>query len=225
MPSILLIRHAQASFGAEDYDVLSSRGQAQVRALLIGLQARGVQPARVLSGDLRRQRDTAAPCAEAAGVELEIDPRWNEYVDRDILSHHATVPAGLEHHPGDAPLSSRAFQEILNGALRAWIDAGADGPAQETWPAFRDRLYDALRAIAGSLRSGETAVVVSSGGAIAAVCTELMGLPPHALIAFNHVSINTGIAKLTVGRGGITLISVNEHGHLETGADSLVTYR
>jgi broad specificity phosphatase PhoE len=205
--------------------VLSDRGLAQVEALVAGLRARGVRATRVVSGDLRRQRDTAAPCAEAAAAELEIDPRWNEYVDRDILSHHAAIPAGLEHRPGEAPLSSREFQEILNGALRGWIDAGADGPAQETWPAFRDRLYDALRSVAGSLQSGETAVVVSSGGAIAAVCAELMGLPPHALIAFNHVSINAGIAKLTVGRGGITLISVNEHGHLETGPQSLVTYR
>lgn len=226
MPSILLIRHAQASFGAADYDVLSERGLAQVQALVAGLAARGVRADRVVSGTLRRQRDTAQPCALAVGLELELDERWNEYSDRDILTHHAAVPAGLEHHEGDAPLSSREFQEILNGALRGWIEAEAGGACQETWPAFRDRLAGALRELAGELGRGQTALVVSSGGAIAAVCAELMGLPPTALVAFNHVSINTGICRLAVGRAGVTVISVNEHAHLERAdGESLVSYR
>ena len=225
MPSILLIRHAQASFGAEDYDVLSEQGAEQVQALISGLRARGVTPARVVCGDLRRQRDTGAPCAEALGGRLEVDARWNECVDRDILEHHATVPAGLEQRAGDAPLSSREFQEILNHALRDWIDAGDGGPCAEPWPVFRDRLGAALRSLAGELQSGETALVVSSGGAIGAMCAALMRLPEHSMIALNHVSINTGISKLAVGRGGVTLVSINEHSHLEMPGRSLVTYR
>jgi broad specificity phosphatase PhoE len=225
MPTILLIRHAQASFGAADYDVLSERGGEQVRALVDGLARRGIRPARVLCGDLRRQRDTAAPCAAAAGVDVEVDARWNEYVDRDILAHHATVPAGLEHREGDEPLDSRQFQEILNAALRSWIDAGAGGPADETHPAFAARLRAGLEELAHGLGRGETALVVSSGGAIAGVTAALLGLSPHALVTFNHVSINTGLSKLTVGRGGITLVSSNEHAHLDEAGGSLVTYR
>jgi broad specificity phosphatase PhoE len=225
MPSILLIRHAQASFGAEDYDVLSDRGAEQVDALVAGLRARGIRADRVISGDLRRQRDTASPCAAALGLEVIVDPRWNEYDDRDILTHHGEVPAGLDHRAGDAPLSSRDFQEILNGALGAWIEAGAGGPCRETWPAFSDRLAAALSELAGSLGKGETAVVVSSGGAIAALTVRLLGLPAHTLTALNHVSINAAITKLAVGRGGVTVISVNEHAHLERDGASLVTYR
>jgi broad specificity phosphatase PhoE len=225
MPSVLLIRHAQASFGAADYDVLSETGQHQVRALITGLQRRGVRATRVVCGDLRRQRDTAAPCAEAMGAALAVDGRWNEYADRDVLAHHASVPAGLERQEGDAPLSSREFQEILNEALSAWIEASERSPCSETWPAFRARLEGALRDLAGDLGKGETAVAVSSGGAIAAICAQLMELPPQALIAFNHVSINTAICKLAVGRGGVTLVSINEHAHLDEVDGSLVTYR
>jgi broad specificity phosphatase PhoE len=221
LPTILLIRHAQASFGAADYDVLSELGVEQVGALVEGLRARGLQPARVVCGELRRQRDTAA----ALGAEVAVDARWNEYSDRDILERHGAVPAGLEHHPGDPPLSSRQFQEILNCALTGWIDAGADGPCAETWPAFRDRARAALSELAGSLGSGETGVAVSSGGVIGALTAALMGLPDRALVAFNHVSINTAITKLAVGRGGITVVSVNEHAHLERRDGSLVTYR
>jgi broad specificity phosphatase PhoE len=180
---------------------------------------------RVISGALRRQRDTAAPCAEAVGSEVMIDERWDEYADRDILSHHATVPAGLEHRSGDAPLSSREFQEILNDALRKWIHAGADGPCMETWPQFLGRATGALEDAAASLGKGETALVVSSGGVIAALTATLLGVPPDALIAFNHVSVNTGITKLAIGRGGTTLISSNEHAHLEAAGPALITYR
>lgn len=57
------------------------------------------------------------------------------------------------------------------------------------------------------LERGQTALVVSSGGAIAAITAALLGVPPNALIAFNHVSVNTVITKLVVGRGRTTLIS------------------
>jgi hypothetical protein len=50
-------------------------------------------------------------------------------------------------------------------------------------------------------------------------------VPDAALIAFNHVSVNTGITKLAVGRSGTTLISSNEHAHLDEADGSLITYR
>ncbi len=205
--------------------MLSERGREQAAALLAGLERRGIRAERVVCGGLRRQRDTAAVCAEAAGAVLEVDPRWNEYEDRDILTHHAAIPAGLEHHPGDRQLTSRQFQEILNQALRTWIAAGADSPCRETWPAFRDRVISALDALADTLQSGQTALAISSGGAIAALSATLMGLPAEALVSFNHVSINTGISKITIGRGGTTLISSNEHAHLEEAGRALISYR
>jgi broad specificity phosphatase PhoE len=220
-----LIRHAQASFGAADYDVLSERGSDQVDALIAGLQRRSIVADRVLCGALRRQRDTAAQCAAALGLEVSVDGRWNEYDDRDILPHYASVPAGLDRRPGDDALSSREFQQILNEALLGWITAGPACPCREPWPQFLGRLTGALGELAGDLGKGQTALVVSSGGAIAALTTALLRLAPESLIAFNHVSINTGITKLTVGRGGTTLISSNEHAHLEEANASLITYR
>src|SRR5437763_109494 len=119
---------------------------------------------RVVSGGRRRRRDTAGPGAAALATKVEIDERWDEYEDRDILGHHADVPAGLEQRPGDAPLSSREFQEILNRALVAWITAGAEGPSRETWPQFHARVTGALTDLAGRLGKGQTALVISSGG-------------------------------------------------------------
>jgi len=225
VPTVLLIRHAQASFGTADYDLLSERGHAQTKALVTGLERRGIHADRVVSGGLRRQLETASPCATALGLEVDVDERWDEYGDRDVLEHHGDVPAGLEQRPGDAALSSREFQEILNRALLAWIAAGADSPSSETWAQFQARVSGALGDVAAGLGRGQTALVFSSGGVIAALSAALMELPPQALVAFNHVSINTGITKLVVGRGGTTLVSANEHAHLEEADPGLITYR
>jgi broad specificity phosphatase PhoE len=190
-----------------------------------GLRRRRIAAHQVVSGSLRRQRDTAAPLAEAAGLQVATDPRLDEYDDRDILGHYAETTVGLERHAGDAEISSRDFQLILNRALLRWIAAGEDSPCREPWPAFAGRVRAALNAVADGLTKGQTALVVSSGGAIAALTAALMQLPSEALVAFNHVSINTGLSKVTVGRGGITLVSSNEHAHLEEADPRLISYR
>jgi broad specificity phosphatase PhoE len=83
----------------------------------------------------------------------------------------------------------------------------------------------ALGDVADGLGKGQTAVVVSSGGAIAAISAALLSVPAEALVAFNHVSVNTAITKLVVGRSGTTLISSNEHAHLDEADGSLISYR
>ena len=228
MPSILLVRHAQASFGGENYDVLSDHGAVQVEALAADLRRRGVRIDEVVSGDLARQRDTAAPIARAAGCELAIDARWNEYATADILTHHSDSDVREERGGRDdtPPVSSREFQAILERALHGWIDAADGGPADEPWNAFAGRVEGALRDLAGRLESGRTALVCTSGGPLAAACVQLLALPPAAFVRFNRVTVNTGITKVVTGRGGTTLVSFNEHAHLEQDPErSLVTYR
>jgi broad specificity phosphatase PhoE len=215
LPAILLVRHGQASYGGPDYDVLSERGRAQCAALAADLERRGVAVERVISGSLARQRDTAA----ALGREAEVDPRFDEYRADDILAHHSGSDARLER-PGDVALTPREFQDVLERALLAWIAAGEGSPAPETWPAF------AARVAAGLADTGERPALVStSGGVIAATCVALLRAPPEAFVAFNRVTVNTGVTKLVRGRSGTTLVSFNEHAHLESPQGSLVTYR
>ena len=69
MPTVTLLRHGQASFGAADYDNLSELGHRQARVAADTLAARGLRNPVVASGTLRRQRDTAAPVARRFGVD------------------------------------------------------------------------------------------------------------------------------------------------------------
>jgi len=227
MPILLLIRHAQASFGTADYDVLSERGHTQVEALHRSLIRRGVVADRIATGSLRRQRDTARPWADRVGAAATIDERWNEYDDDDVLSHHSTVQTRLQRRPtGTGPaLSSRDFQVVLDRALQEWIDAGPRSKCAQTWPQFLTEINQALEDLSDALLGGQTALAFSSSGVIAALAASLIGSPERAFVPLNRVSVNTAITKVIVGRNGKTLVSYNDHSHLEGAADGLVTYR
>jgi broad specificity phosphatase PhoE len=223
MPVIYLIRHAQASFGGDSYDVLSELGHRQADALGQALRRRGVRADRVVSGALRRQVDTARACMDAAAV---VDERWDEYDSAGVLAGHGEgVPAGETTELGvPRNVTSREFQAILERALGAWIEAGEDSPCAESWPAFQRRATSALADLTGSLGSGEGALVFTSGGVIAAICAELVGGPPSSFVTLNRVAVNCGVTKLMSGRGGTYLVTFNEHSHLEHDRE-LTTFR
>jgi broad specificity phosphatase PhoE len=180
-----------------------------------------------ISGGLGRQRATAEPIAAALGLDLEIDPRWDEYDSDDILSHHSTSLVRQDRAPGtDAPeVSSREFQAVLEQAVLDWIAAGPDGPAAESWPRFGERVGAALTDLSRRLSSGHTALVCTSGGVLAALCTRLLAVPDPTFVTFNRVTVNAGISRVLLGRSGATLLSFNEHAHLLGGDPTLVTYR
>jgi broad specificity phosphatase PhoE len=232
MPTILLLRHGQASFGAADYDVLSPLGERQAQAVGTELQRRATTIGHVACGTMRRQRDTLAGLGEVPAI----DPRLNEYSADDILAAHTTSPL-RQDAPGDAQIAatgdspegrsaaSHSFQDVLDDGLRAWIAAGAGGPAAEPFPTFAGRVRAALEETTGQLGSGETALLCTSSGVISAACTTLLGLPDDAFLAFNRVTVNAGITTIALGRRGATLVSFNEHGHLLVGGRSLLSYR
>ena len=205
MPVVLLVRHGQASWQAEDYDVLSELGHEQGRVVGAELLRRKLRAPVVVSGSLNRQRDTAA----AAGLEFTVDACWDEYDHLKIVEDH-----------GDASFdgSPRSLQAMLDRALAEWIaTASPDG-----WVAFHSRVHAGLTSLASGLESGQDAVVFTSGGVIAAITAQLLGAGPGAVVTLNRACINGSITKLALGRGGASLLTFNEHAHLE---GALVTYR
>lgn len=234
MPTILLLRHGQASFGAADYDVLSPLGERQAQAVDAELQRRATTIGHVACGTMRRQRETLAGLSELPAPV--IDPRLNEYSADDILAAH-TTSSYRQDAPDDAQIvatgdspeeraaASRAFQDVLDDGLRAWIAAGSGGPAAEPFPMFAGRVRAALEQTSEQLSSGETALVCTSSGVISAACTTLLALPDEAFLTFNRVTVNAGITTIALGRRGATLVSFNEHGHLLAGGRSLLSYR
>ena len=60
MGSLYLVRHGQASFGADDYDQLSERGEAQAVRLGEYWRERGLSFDAVYAGTLKRHQQTLA---------------------------------------------------------------------------------------------------------------------------------------------------------------------
>jgi broad specificity phosphatase PhoE len=227
VPTVFLVRHGQASFGAPDYDVLSDLGRRQAEIVAASLAERGYHPARLLSGTLRRQRETAAPFAALAAPALAIEeePRWDEFDPDDVLTHHSDSALRIQGDTGGEPLTNASFQAALEPALAAWIDHAERSPTAQTWPEFSGAGTGALTDLTAELTRGQTAIVVTSGGAIAAAVGTLLGAPAEVFAALNRVLVNTSVTKLAIGASGTTVVSFNDHSHLETIDRALITYR
>ena len=227
MAVVHLVRHGQASFGAADYDVLSDGGRRQAAVLGRELARRGVRPDRVVTGSMRRQRETASLALSAAGLAVtpEVDERWNEYALLALLEHHRAENRRALALGAMTGGRARTVQRALDGALGEWIAAGACVSCARPWPVFRDETASALGELLTSLGRGGTGVVVTSGGVVAAICTGLLGMPPESLVRLNRVVVNASVTKVVQGRSGTSLLSFNEHAHLEGDDPALVTYR
>jgi broad specificity phosphatase PhoE len=213
MPTILLVRHAQASYGGPDYDVLSPLAARQIAALAAALEDRGLRGARRVSGSLRRQRETATLGEDHADVAS--DARLDEYDADAIFAAHGDAGLSLSGRAGAQQPSPKAFQAALDAALAEWV------AAQDGWAAFRDDAVAAVRELGGQLGKGETALAFSSAGTIAAVCAALLGADA-AFVALNRVQVNTAITRVAAGASGLTLVSFNGYEHLDP---ALVTLR
>lgn len=214
MPVVLLVRHGQASFGSDDYDVLSDVGREQSRVVGSELARRALRSPLVMCGSLLRQRDTAEIALSFANLDVSpaTDARWDEYDHLDLLKRYVAEDAA---HDG----TSKGVQVLLDQALAAWVaDPSGD------WSSFSGGAVDALHALVDSLSPGQDAVVFTSGGVIAAVASTLLGVGSAGVVALNRVTMNGAITKLVVGGNGISLVAFNDHSHFEDRRD-LVTYR
>jgi broad specificity phosphatase PhoE len=212
VPTVLLVRHGQSGRYDTSDPALSALGVRQAQAVARSLTEQGIAPSASSSGTLLRQQQTRA---ELPGAATPPDPRWDEY---DVLALLTAYPPPVV--VSDPRSDPRGFQDGLDRALLAWMTEGADGPG--TWRALRSRVDAALSELTGSLAGGEVAVVVSSGGPIAAVCAGLLGLQAAGTVALHRVLANAAVTRLMVGRAGIRLASMNEQAHL---AGGLLTYR
>jgi broad specificity phosphatase PhoE len=226
MSVVYLVRHGQASFGRSDYDRLSPLGERQCERLGTAFAAWGIKPDLVVSGDMRRHRRTAELVLAAAGLrtEITVDAGYNEFDHEQIVV--AYKPAYKRRAVMLADLArtmqpTRAFQEIFEEATRRWV--AGDGSYPEAFADFCTRTGDAVRRTAEAVGKGQTAVVFTSGGPIAAVVSQLLAGSNDLWLALNPVSVNSAVTKVVSGRRGLTAVSVNDHSHLE-GTD-LLSYR
>ncbi|WLI43049.1 histidine phosphatase family protein [Pseudomonas beijingensis] len=236
MGSIYLIRHGQASFGADDYDVLSPNGVRQAQVLGGHLAELGVVFDRCLSGDLRRQQDTAVGALgqmSAAGMpvpELEIDPAFNEFDADPVI--RALLPDMLPQEPEalhilrNAAQNRAEFQRIFVLIVERWLSGRYDPPGLESWLGFVERVQAGLQRILEQADNTHKIAVFTSGGTITALLHLITQIPARQAFELNWQIVNTSLNHLKFRGREVALASFNSHAHLQLlKAPDLITFR
>jgi broad specificity phosphatase PhoE len=206
MAELLVIRHAQASFGADNYDQLSELGYRQSEMAGAALRASGWVPDRLITGTLARQIETLKsmgfkePPEQHAGL--------NEYDFHDLLSvrFKGKVPDPVRH---DRKTHFRTLRETILD----WQSGGIAG-AKESWHAFSERVENARKFAIGT--KARRILVISSGGPIGELVKTSLGAPDAQMMALNLQVKNTSFTRFFFNASTFLLHEFNATPHFST---------
>ena len=211
MGTLYLVRHGQASFGADDYDCLSALGERQSRRLGEHFKLRGLRFEAAITGTLKRQQQTLAGISEGLGASIatRLWPGLNEY---DSLALIAAIHPQPLVKP-DNPEMVRQYFRLLRQGLQQWMAGNSE-------PAGMPRYVDFLAGVAGALdhvRSQHTGdvLMVSSGGPISNAIGQVLGTSAEGVIDLNMRIFNSAVSELTFTPKRHALVSYNTLPHLE----------
>lgn len=212
MGTLYLVRHGQASFGADNYDQLSDMGQRQSERLGQYWASRGIRFDAVLAGSLQRHAQTWSGIANGAGLSNEplIWPGLNEY------DSHAVIEA-IHPHPlekPDTPERYRHHFRLLRDGLAQWM-AGTVSP--KGMPSYTDFVHGITSALdhVRAHHAGQRVLIVSSGGPISTAIGHVLGLSPDATIDLNMRIRNSAVTEFQFTPKRHTLLTYNTLPHLD----------
>jgi broad specificity phosphatase PhoE len=239
MSTLALVRHAQASFFAENYDQLSPLGEQQARLLGQYWVRRGVRFDEVYTGPRVRQIETAALAGEAfarAGLP------WPESQFLDELDEHqvdrlmkAAMPAIIEAFPHVGPLHAdyqkaelphdrhRSFQLMFEEVVKLWVAGKVEAPGVESWKEFTRRVEGGLKRIVDGQQRGRRVAAFSSVGAITGCLRASLGCADLTALDLGWRVRNCSITDFVFSGRRLTLEGFNAYPHLED--PGLWTYR
>jgi broad specificity phosphatase PhoE len=211
MAELLVIRHGQASFGADDYDQLSDLGVRQSRAVGDHLRSIGWVPDRMITGTLKRQKDTLS-AMDLEGAPEE-HPGFNEY------DFHSLLHSKFSGNVPDVVLGERKTHfRTLRETVFDWQDDRIPEP-YETWPEFETRVA-AARTFATS-GDAKRVLVVSSGGVIGQLAASTLNAPSRMMMELNLQVKNSSIHRFVFSGARIMLTEFNATPHFDAAPDLL----
>jgi broad specificity phosphatase PhoE len=219
MGTLYLIRHAQASFGAADYDVLSDTGHAQSHALGKALARQGVRADAMFIGAQRRHRETLEGILAGMGAQAQpqVHPGLNEFDFKALLDARFRDASAPDNLHGDRKTHFRTLRDTVLAWQR---DEVPDPP--ETWAQFTARVEDARRAMAQ--QDGDV-IAVSSGGAIGQMLAAALAAPPEQQIRLQLQMKNCAVNRFVHSPRNFYLHGFNETPHIDaSNTDTLLTY-
>lgn len=211
MGTLYLVRHGQASFGADDYDRLSELGRRQCVRLGEWFRRQGIGFEAALVGTLRRQNESLQ--AIATGLATPIEPlTWPGLDEYDSHAVIRCVHPGPLRKPASAEEVRHHFR-LLRDGLGRWMDASAQPDGMPTYAAFVAGVSGALDHV--RTNHAGNVLLVSSGGPISAAVGLVLGMAPTATIGLNLRIRNSAVTEFIVTPRRLQLLSYNALPHLD----------
>jgi broad specificity phosphatase PhoE len=235
MATIYLIRHGQASFGADNYDKLSDLGERQATVLGQYLRDCGITLDVAYSGDLARQRKTTelALDSQPASVSHQIDARFNELKNDEQIEH--LLPELQEQNPDINKLlaasrtDSKAFQKIIEAVFNHWVSPACSNPNIQSWQDYSGDVRDALKDVMQAQGAGKTIGIFTSGGTIATIVAGVLGVGSEHAYKFYEPVLNCSVTRLFYSGKKVSLSYFNDASFLQVlgqqAGENLLTYR
>ena len=211
MGTLYLVRHGQASFGADDYDQLSPLGLQQAHRLGAHWLAQGQRFDTVLMGTLRRHAQTLDGIAQGLpGLPApQVLPSLDEYDSLALIRAIHTEPL---QKPNTPELYRHHFR-LLCDAIAQWM-AGVISP--QGMPSWEDFSLGVRRVLEQVRRdhADQNVLLVSSGGPISTAVGEVLGTAPEVTIALNMRIRNSAVTEFSVSPKRLMLQTFNTLPHL-----------
>lgn len=226
MGTLYLVRHGQASFGADDYDQLSELGQKQSVQLGRHWAERGLRFDAVISGTLRRHQQTWEGIAEGAGLKLQALawPGLNEYDSEAVIRAIHPHPLERARSAEEAPELYRHHFRLLRDGLTQWMAGTVSPRGMPSYTEFVNGITGALDHVRAS-HHGQNVLLVSSGGPISTAVGRVLGLSPEATIELNLRIRNSAVTEFQFNPKRHTLLTYNTLPHLNSKEfDGWITY-
>ena len=212
MGTLYLVRHGQASFGAENYDQLSSRGFEQAVRLGEYWRERGVKFDAVIRGSLTRHAQTLEGICQ--GLQMQdcdplVTPALNEYDSEALIEAIQPGP----RPPADTPELYRQHFRLLANALEQWMNGTISPRDMPSWEAFSGGVRSTLELVR-ERHAGHNVLLVSSGGPIATAISEVLSTPAEVMIALNMRIRNSAVTEFSISPKRLMLQTFNTLPHL-----------
>jgi broad specificity phosphatase PhoE len=230
MQKIYFIRHGQASFGAQNYDQLSSLGLKQAAVLGQYIAALCAGDVGLISGSMHRHQQTAqiALAQHASSPVVVSDPQWNEFDHQQVFARYNpdfANPARLLQEMQAHPHPAQRLEQIFSAALQRWMDPAYAQDYSENGQLFQQRVRAALSGLIDQMqqKQQQQAVVFSSAGVISAVCAQVLQLPAEKMAELMFVVANCSVSAIQVIDQQLHLQVFNEHHFLATPEHNLIS--
>ena len=156
MGTLYLVRHGQASFGADNYDQLSARGMQQSVRLGEYFADKGIAFEATMTGTLQRQIQTFAGICEGAGIKTQAltFAGLNEYDSAAVIE--SIHPQELAKP--DTPELYRHHFRLLRDGLTQWMNGAVSPRGMPNYRQFVDDIAAVLDHVRTSFKDRKSVV-------------------------------------------------------------------